>query len=128
MANNLNKILGAADPQLTYTVQGLKFNDLQAAVVSGGLIRETGETVRTYQISEDANNPFAVSNTNYVLGSSQWFTSGTFTIMAPRVIYEIVETTGQAPEEDEKKREEILVADAGKAVEDTEAQSVPVCR
>jgi hypothetical protein len=45
VAQPQNKLYGAADPALTYTVSGLQFTDTPATVLSGALARTAGETV-----------------------------------------------------------------------------------
>ena len=61
-ANALTKVYGDADPDLTYTVTGLKFTD--TAVVSGQLNRVTGENVGAYTINQGGLH---ITNSNYML-------------------------------------------------------------
>ncbi|WP_410879378.1 MBG domain-containing protein [Myroides sp. DW712] len=61
-ANALTKVYGDADPELTYTVTGLKFTD--TAVVSGQLNRVTGENVGVYTINQGG---LYLTNSNYIL-------------------------------------------------------------
>lgn len=61
-ADALTKLYGDADPVLTYTVAGARFNDDQ--IVAGQLARETGENVGTYTINQGGLH---IINPNYVL-------------------------------------------------------------
>ncbi|MBR0148889.1 MAG: Ig-like domain-containing protein [Lachnospiraceae bacterium] len=47
-----SKVFGEDDPELTYAVSGLVGNDTKA-VISGCLMRETGENVGEYEMSDD---------------------------------------------------------------------------
>jgi filamentous hemagglutinin family protein len=116
-ANDANKVLSTADPLLTYMVSGLKLSDTEAAVLSGSLSRVHGEAVGWYLITHGS----LAANSNYTMK----YLPGTFTILAPTVINEIVDISVQ--DDDEKKRwlEEIVVADAGG---DTGTQSLPMCK
>lgn len=51
-ADPQTKVEGTADPALTYTVSGLKFDDTADALLWGDLTREPGETVGNYQIMQ----------------------------------------------------------------------------
>ncbi len=73
VADNIFKKVGEEDPELTYTVSGLKNNDLLTDVISGEIARETGENANTYTIIQGSLN---LKNNNYNL----IFTEGTFTI------------------------------------------------
>lgn len=61
-ANALTKLYGDADPVLTYTVTGARFNDDQ--LVAGQLARVTGENVGTYTINQGGLH---LTNANYIL-------------------------------------------------------------
>ncbi|PGH56304.1 hypothetical protein CRT60_15255, partial [Azospirillum palustre] len=50
VANAASKTVGAADPALTYSFNGLRGSDSQSSVLSGGLNRADGDTVGTYRI------------------------------------------------------------------------------
>ena len=65
-ADDKTKIYGAADPELTYTVTGLKYEDTKELVLSGALARVTGEQVGVYAINQGsltASNNYAISYT-----------------------------------------------------------------
>ena len=64
-ADDKTKIYGAADPKLTYTVTGLKYEDTKE-LVSGALARATGEQVGVYAINQGsltASNNYTISFT-----------------------------------------------------------------
>ena len=64
-ADDKTKIYGAADPELTYTVTGLKYEDTKL-VLSGALARVTGEQVGVYAINQGSltsGNNYAISYT-----------------------------------------------------------------
>ena len=77
-ANAKSKTLGDVEPALDYVVTGLKNGDLASSVVSGSLVRESGETATTYAINAGS---LAVSS-NYSLN----YVSGIFTISAQPVL------------------------------------------
>ena len=65
-ADDKTKIYGAADPELTYTVTGLKYEDTKELVLSGALARVTGEQVGAYAINQGsltASNNYTISFT-----------------------------------------------------------------
>ena len=65
-ADDKTKIYGAADPELTYTVTGLKYEDTKELVLSGALARATGEQVGVYAINQGSltsGNNYAISYT-----------------------------------------------------------------
>lgn len=65
-ADDKTKIYGAADPELTYTVTGLKYEDTKESVLSGALARATGEQVGVYAINQGsltAGNNYTISYT-----------------------------------------------------------------
>ena len=65
-ADDKTKIYGAADPDLTYTVTGLKYEDAKESVLSGALARVTGEQVGAYAINQGsltASNNYTISFT-----------------------------------------------------------------
>ena len=72
-ADDLNKIYGQTDANLTYTATGLVGND----TLSGSLKRVSGENVGEYVISQDTT----LSNSNYTVT----FTDGKYTI-TPKAI------------------------------------------
>ena len=61
-ANALTKVYGDADPILTYTLRGVKFND--TPVVGGQLARVTGENVGVYTVNQGSLH---LLNANYTL-------------------------------------------------------------
>ena len=77
-ANAKSKTLGDVEPALDYVVTGLKNGDLASSVVSGSLVRESGETATTYAINAGS---LAVSS-NYSLN----YVPGVFTISAQPVL------------------------------------------
>lgn len=70
--DNLKKIAGESDPDLTFTVQGWAFSD-DESLLSGNLSRESGEEAGDYQIEPGTLR----AGSNYEID----FTSGTFTIL-----------------------------------------------
>ncbi|MBP5340519.1 MAG: chitobiase/beta-hexosaminidase C-terminal domain-containing protein [Prevotella sp.] len=71
-ADAKSKGYGDADPELTYTTTGLKFEDTAAGVLSGALIRAAGNNVGTYAIEQGT----LASNSNYTIS----YTGANFTI------------------------------------------------
>ena len=71
-ANAQTKQYGDVDPELTYTVTGLHYNDQPTQVITGMLSREEGEEVGSYFINQGTIQ----ASTNYTLA----FQSATFTI------------------------------------------------
>ncbi|MBH3428914.1 MBG domain-containing protein [Pseudomonas alkylphenolica] len=74
-ADSKTKVLGAADPQLTYQVSGLKNGDT-AAVAQGSLLRAPGEDAGAYGIGQGQAYQ---AGTNYTVT----FHDGTLTITGP---------------------------------------------
>lgn len=64
--NNLKKIYGEADPELTYAVTGWQNGDEaeQSAILTGALSRETGESAASYRI---LLNGLTLNSENYTL-------------------------------------------------------------
>jgi hypothetical protein len=64
-ANPKTKEYGSTDPALTYTASGFKLSDTAATVLTGSLVRATGETVLggPYAISQGT----LVANSNYAV-------------------------------------------------------------
>lgn len=62
-ADDKSKIYGATDPELTYTVAGLKYEDTKESVLSGALARATGEQVGVYAINQGS----LTSGINYAI-------------------------------------------------------------
>jgi hypothetical protein len=131
IADDLNKILTTADPLLTYTVSGLKVTDTVDSTLTGELVREAGEIVGTYQVDQGtlALNTGNFASSNYTMT----FTPGTFTILAPTVINEIVNISVQgntSAEEKEKKDspETVALLETPTTSSDPEVQSLPVCQ
>ena len=65
-ADDKTKIYGATDPELTYTVAGLKYEDTKESVLSGALARAAGEQVGAYAINQGsltASNNYTISFT-----------------------------------------------------------------
>ena len=60
-ANAQNKVYGTLDPSLTFAVTGFKNNDQEANVLSGSLVRDTGENVGAYVIGKGS----LVASSNY---------------------------------------------------------------
>ena len=81
VANNIIKKVGSKDPELTYVVNGLQYNDTVTTVLSGNLVRSTGE---------DAGKVYPIligdlkANKNYTIS----FTGATFTI-TPKDVYTV---------------------------------------
>ncbi|MGS4345266.1 MBG domain-containing protein [Myroides odoratus] len=75
---NQRKVFGSADPVLTYTVQGMQFNDRAVQAVSGSLGRVAGETVGIYPINQGT----LVARSNYYI---DLFTPSTFEIVRNEV-------------------------------------------
>ena len=90
-ANDANKIFNTADPLLSYLVAGLKLNDTVATTLNGELSRVTGETVGIYQINQGSLglNTANFASSNYTMT----YVPGSFTILLPTVIDEIVNTS-----------------------------------
>ena len=64
-ADNVTKLFGEADPELTYTVDGLvSFNGVKDTLAGVKLVREKGEDAGEYAITATVN---AKSNPNYVV-------------------------------------------------------------
>ena len=76
-ADNKSKTNGDADPELTYTVTGLKYGESKEAVLEGSLTREAGEDNGSYAINQ-GTLALKEGNNNYTIS----FTAGTFTINA----------------------------------------------
>jgi len=74
-ADDKSKALGAADPQLTYQVSGLKNGDT-ADLAQGSLVRAPGESIGAYGIGQDQAYQ---AGTNYTVT----FHDGTLTITGP---------------------------------------------
>jgi filamentous hemagglutinin family protein len=114
-ANAASKILNTADPQLTYTVSGLQFNETAAATLTPvTIIRAAGETVGSYPISVSAG----LISTNYTLN----LVGANFTILVPTVINEIVDISNQK----RKKIEDVLAANTTPGNAGI-AQGLPMC-
>ncbi len=62
-AENKTKKYGETDPELTYSVSGLKWNDTAGGVLEGKLTRTEGEDTGTYEIKKGTLN----ANGNYEL-------------------------------------------------------------
>ncbi|MBY0578964.1 MAG: hypothetical protein K2P57_07960 [Burkholderiales bacterium] len=77
-ANAATKVAGAVDPLLSYTATGLKFADTPALVLTGGLVRVTGEAAGTYAINQGT----LLANANYALN----FVPANFDITAAPVV------------------------------------------
>ena len=65
------------DPKLTYSVTGLKNNDVEGNVITCVLQRETGEVKGEYAITRKSSS---VKSGNYSFNTSTGFTAATFTI------------------------------------------------
>ena len=72
VAHDATKIYGDSDPELVYTATGL----VGADTLAGSLVREAGENVGTYEITQGT-----LANANYIID----FTKGSFTI-TPKTI------------------------------------------
>jgi hypothetical protein len=82
-ADARTKIYGAIDPALTFTVGGLQFSDTPASVLTGALVRATGETVTgsPYAITQGtlaANGNYTISFT----GNSLAITKASLSVTA----------------------------------------------
>jgi hypothetical protein len=133
-ANDLGKVLGTSDPSLTYRVAGLRYSDTAANTLSGGLVRDKGETIGRYGITQGS---LLVNNTNYQTTFA--YVPGTFSILAPTVVQEITqatviqtkveETTNAETDEKEKKTEQPVQDDlnTGENVAQLPEQ-LPVCK
>jgi len=65
-ADAVSKTYGDADPELTYTATGFKRNDTKESVMNGGLIRDDGEDVGDYAVSQGklgAGNNYTIAFT-----------------------------------------------------------------
>lgn len=65
-ADSQSKLYGALDPEFTYTVEGLKYEDTKEAVFEGTLTRAVGEDVGIYAITQGsltAGNNYTISFT-----------------------------------------------------------------
>ena len=65
-ADSQSKLYGALDPEFTYTVEGLKYEDTKEAVFEGTLSRAVGEEVGIYAITQGsltAGNNYTISFT-----------------------------------------------------------------
>ena len=65
-ADGQSKLYGALDPEFTYTVEGLKYEDTKEAVFEGTLTRAVGEEVGIYAITQGsltAGNNYTISFT-----------------------------------------------------------------
>ncbi len=82
-ANNLAKVYGDAEPALTYTVEGYKLTD-NASIFRGGLVREVGENVGHYAITQGN-----LSTLNYTIN----FTAGIFNITPAELVVTTSEVT-----------------------------------
>ncbi|MBQ5933162.1 MAG: hypothetical protein IJL55_05615 [Lachnospiraceae bacterium] len=79
-ANNVSKKEQEIDPELTYTVDGLKYNDSKTDVLSGTIAREQGEEAGEYSIVQST----LTANKNYTI----LFKGATFTITS-KPVYDI---------------------------------------
>ncbi len=80
-ADAQNKVYGAADPLLSYSVSGLQFSDTEAAVLTGLIARAAGEDVGSYAIGQGS----LAANANYTLsftGANLAITPATLTVTA----------------------------------------------
>ena len=75
---NQRKIFGSADPILTYTLQGLQFNDRNVNAISGNLGRVAGEAVGVYAINQGT----LAARANYFIDT---FVPSTFEIVRDEV-------------------------------------------
>ncbi|WP_353102057.1 MBG domain-containing protein [Myroides odoratus] len=75
---NQRKIFGSADPILTYTLQGLQFNDRNVNAISGNLGRAAGEAVGVYAINQGT----LAARANYFIDT---FVPSTFEIVRDEV-------------------------------------------
>jgi subtilisin-like proprotein convertase family protein len=67
-ANATNKIFGASDPSLTYTVSGLQNSDT-TNVLTGSITRASGENAGSYAISQGSLQ----ANTNYTIAFHHFY-------------------------------------------------------
>lgn len=74
-ADDMTKEFGSPDPVLTYTVEGLAFDEQATDVLAGELIREPGEEKTAYVVAQ-GTLAIATGNINYTLT----FVEGEFTI------------------------------------------------
>ena len=81
-----SKIYGEDDPQLLYTVSGLKFGDTASTVITGQPTRSDGETVKKYDITGGSLS-IVSDNKNYTLDS---INNATFTINARPLTINII--------------------------------------
>lgn len=81
--NNLAKVYGDTDPTLTYAVEGYKLSD-DASVFRGGLVREIGENVGNYAITQGT-----LTTVNYTIN----FRDGIFNITPAELIVTTAEVT-----------------------------------
>lgn len=96
-ADNKSKVVGAADPQLTYKVSGLKNGD-KADLAQGSLVRAPGESTGAYGIGQDQTYQ---AGSNYTVT----FHDGTLTITGPlapidplpTAVRQVVPVTAQSP-------------------------------
>ena len=79
-ANNVSKKEQEIDPELTYTLDGLKYNDSKTDVLSGTIAREQGEEAGKYSIEQGT----LTANKNYTI----LFKGATFTITS-KPVYDI---------------------------------------
>ena len=90
--DDLSKVYGAADPELTYSAVAFKYDDDATTIELEG-IREEGETVGTYEIDAKWNAEKA-KNYNITV------TKGTFTITAAELEIEVADNTKVYGDED----------------------------
>jgi filamentous hemagglutinin family protein len=81
-ANAVSRIYMDEDPELTFTVNGLKRGDSAASALSGALSRAGGEDVGTYAIAQGS----LTTNANYKLG----FTGADFVIRPANLTLAVV--------------------------------------
>lgn len=89
-AENKTKVVGHADPELTYTVEGLVEGD----ALTGALTRAAGEEVGEYDITQGT----LAASDNYSVS----FTGAKFTIVEPEPNGKLVNTDNPVDEEGEK--------------------------
>ncbi|WP_286444041.1 MULTISPECIES: MBG domain-containing protein [unclassified Myroides] len=80
-ANSQTKSYGELDPTLTYTVSGLQWTDKTITTLTGSLIRNRGEDIGTYAITQGSLR----ATSNYVLiyeGADLTITSSVLTVTA----------------------------------------------
>ncbi|MBU0688227.1 MAG: filamentous hemagglutinin N-terminal domain-containing protein [Gammaproteobacteria bacterium] len=122
-----SKILSMADPLLEYGVSGLF--DPVSSVLSGTLVRDTGELIGNYAINQGSVTLIS-SNYNLI------FIPGVFSIKAPTVVQEITQMSvstgtpeGDTTKDEKKKKEELVLAEAD--IGDDQGglpDNLPVCR